>query len=106
MAKEWKKSKAAEAEAAPEAPKVVPSQEMTLEEAKAWRASLAKKEEKVLSAQEKREAFRVFWAVEKAKYGKGKDLEEILWVHLKAISKDKPEQFAEGLDHFGLKKIR
>lgn len=83
------------------------AKEMTLEEAKAYRASLNKPKEKVLSEQAKREEFRLFWAREKAKYGKvkEKDLEGILWLHLKAAKLDSPEQFEEGLKHFGLKKV-
>lgn len=80
--------------------------EMSLEEAKALRASLYKPEAKELSEEEKREEFRLYWAREKYKYGKSKQLEEILWLHLKASKMDKPEQFESGLKHFGLKKIR
>lgn len=81
-------------------------EEMTLEEAKAYRASLYREEKKELSDIEKREQFRIFWAQEKAKYGKSKDLEEILWVHLKSTKKDAPEQFEAGIRHFGLTKIK
>ena len=80
--------------------------EMTMEEAKAYRASLYKPEAKKLSEAEKRDLFRVFWAQEKYKYGKAKDLESILWAHLKASKHDEPENFDKGLAHFGLKKIR
>lgn len=79
--------------------------EMTLEEARAYRASLHKPTEKVLSAPEKREEFRRFWAREKYKYGMPKNLEEVIWLHLKAVKKDEPNQFEEGIAHFGLKKI-
>ena len=82
------------------------NQDMSLEEAKAYRASLYKPAKKKLSEQEKREAFRIYWATEKAKYGKKKDLEGILWLHLKSSKLDEPEQFEKGLAHFGLKKIR
>jgi hypothetical protein len=81
-------------------------QEMTQEEAKAFRASLAKPEDKKLTEQQKREEFRVFWAKSKKKYGKAKDLETILWVHLKAIKMDDPTKFEDGLKHFGLKRIK
>lgn len=80
--------------------------EMSLEEARAYRASLHKPSMAPLSDQEKREKFRVFWASEKQKYGKSKDLEQILWVHLKAVKLDDPEKFEDGLKHFGLKKVR
>ena len=95
MAKE-KKSESAKAD----------SQEMSLEEAKAWRTSLGSKKRE-LSNQEKQKAFRLYWAQEKYKFGKGKDLEHVLWLHLKATKQDEPEQFENGLKHFGLqKKIR
>lgn len=81
------------------------SSEMSMEEAKAYRASLYKPAVRSLTEQEKREEFRLFWAMEKYKYGKSKDLEQILWLHLKASKLDNPENFQEGLSHFGLKKI-
>lgn len=82
------------------------SKEMSLEEAKAYRASLYKPKKAVLSDHEKREQFRLFWAREKRKYDKSKDLEPIVWVHLKACKLDDPEKFEEGLKHFGLKKVK
>ena len=80
--------------------------EMSLEEAKAFRASLHVPKKKSFSEQEKREEFRIYWAQEKSKYGKSKDLEQILWVHLKSAKFDEPEQFEKGLQHFGLKAIK
>ena len=79
-------------------------EEMTLEEAAAWRASLYKPQERKLSEEEKREEFRVFWAKEKSKYGASQDLEPIVWAHLKSSKLDEPKQFEEGIKHFGLKK--
>jgi len=81
-------------------------QEMTLEQAKAYRASLAKPEVKVWSETEKREEFRKFWAQAKRKYGKAKDIEGILWTHLKSSGFDVPEKFEAGLAHFGLKTVK
>ena len=81
-------------------------EEMTLEEAKAYRASLHVPAERVLQEHEKREAFRVFWASNRTKYGKQKNLEEVLWIHLKSAKLDDPKKFEEGLAHFGLKKVR
>lgn len=80
--------------------------EMTLQEAKAYRMSLNKEKVVVLEEHEKREQFRIFWAENKYKYGKAKDLEPILWEHLKASKLNDPENFDKGLEHFGLKKIR
>jgi hypothetical protein len=80
--------------------------EMSLAEARAYRASLYKAQPVKLSDQEKREQFRIYWAENKSKYGKAKELESILWVHLKAVKLDDPEKFEAGIAHFGLKKIR
>jgi hypothetical protein len=82
------------------------NKEMTAEEAKAFRASLYKPEVRVLTEKEKREQFRVFWTKSKRKFGKGKDLEEIVWLHLKSSKMDEPEKFEAGCKHFGLKKIK
>lgn len=81
--------------------------EMTLQEAKAYRMSLnGAPAERKLEDHEKREQFRLFWAENKYKYGKAKDLEPIIWAHLKSAKLDDPENFDKGLAHFGLKKIR
>lgn len=82
-----------------------PAEEMTVAEARAYRASLAKAVIPVLSDEEKREHFRLFWAQEKSKYGKSKDLESVLWLHLQAVKMDCPEKFEDGIAHFGFKKI-
>jgi len=76
--------------------------EMSLEEAKAYRASLYKEKDTVLSESDKREAFRKFWALNKSRYGKTKDIESVLWVHLEASGFSDPAKFLEGLEHFGL----
>jgi hypothetical protein len=57
-----------------------------------------------LSSISSRESFRIFWASAKKEYKKSKDLEDVLWAHLKATGNDKPELFEKGLQHFGLKK--
>lgn len=80
-------------------------EEMTLEEARAYRAARHAAKAPSLSEEQKKEQFRLFWALEKTKYGRPKELEEILWLHLKAIKHDAPEKFEAGLKHFGLKKV-
>lgn len=80
--------------------------EMSVEEARALRAAKHNALPKKMSDQEKREAFRLFWAQEKSKYDREKDLEGALWVHLKAINMDQPENFKKGLANFGLQEIR
>jgi hypothetical protein len=82
------------------------NQDLSLEEARALRASLYKPAQPELTEEDKREQFRIFWAQQKYKYGKSKDLEEILWLHLRTVGMNEPEKFEDGLAHFGLKKIR
>jgi hypothetical protein len=81
-----------------------PQEQMSPEDAKAFRASLYKEPKKAMSEKERRMQFKIFWAKEKAKYKKSRSLEEILWLHLKATKRDEPGQFEDGLRHFGLKK--
>jgi hypothetical protein len=101
MPKDNKKQQIAQSE-----PVEQPKQDMTLEEAKAYRASLHKPAPVVFNEQDRKEQFRIFWAREKSKYGRPKELEKALWLHLKSIGMDSQEQFEAGLQHFGLKKIR
>ena len=82
------------------------NKEMSLEEARAYRASLYKEEPVELTEQEKREQFRIYWAENKYKFGKASNLEEILWVHLKSTKMNDPKSFEQGIAHFGLKKIK
>lgn len=77
--------------------------EMTLEEAKAYRASLATPKQEKLTESQIREQFRIFWAQNRTKYGAKKELEPILWLHLQAMKFDAPEKFEEGIKNFGLK---
>lgn len=78
--------------------------EMSLEEAKAFRASLHKPVKKVLSDEQKREAFRVWWAKRKKDLSKSGKVEYAVWLHLKTIGMDDPENFEAGIYNFGYKK--
>lgn len=80
--------------------------EMSLEEARAYRAALHKPTVKPLNEAQKREAFRIFWAGNKSKYGTSKQLEKVLWLHLKSVGMDHPEKFHDGIFNFGLKKVK
>jgi hypothetical protein len=80
-------------------------QEMTLEEARAFRAALVSTALKPLSQKQKREAFKIYWTQNKKKYGLTAKLEEILWLHLVATKNDSPDKFDAGLAHFGIKKV-
>lgn len=79
--------------------------EMSLEEAKAYRASLAKPFQKPLSQKQKRDAFKVFWTQNKRKYGLTGKLEHVLWLHLVSTNNDDPANFEAGLKNFGIKKV-
>lgn len=81
------------------------NKEMTLAESAAWRASLYKPEAPKLSDEEKKEAFRQYWATERSKYNQPRDLEQVLWLHAIATKKTDPSQFDEMIQHFGFKKI-
>jgi hypothetical protein len=85
---------------------VIAKQEMTIEESKAYRASLYRPKKKLLSESERRNSFRLFWAQNRKQYGEDKTLEPILWIHLMATGNDQPDKFENGLAHFGLKRIR
>ena len=81
------------------------AQEMTLEEAKAFRAALAQPSQKVLNPRQKRDAFKVYWTQNKNKYGMTGKLEHVLWLHLVATQNDEPANFEAGLKNFGIKKV-
>jgi hypothetical protein len=51
-----------------------------------------------------RDEFSLFWTRVRKEYNRSKDIEPVLWAHLKSIGHDKPELFEAGLKHFGLKK--
>lgn len=81
--------------------------EMTADEARAYRkARYQAPAPAPLSEQQKREAFRIFWAQAKSQYGQPKNLEQVLWLHLKSTKQDEPSKFEAGVAHFGLKKIK
>jgi len=88
-------------------PALQSEQEMTIAEARAYRAArYTAPGPAPLSEQEKREAFRIYWAQAKSQYGQPKNLEEVLWLHLKSTKQDEPSKFEAGVAHFGLKKIK
>lgn len=80
--------------------------DMTLEEARAFRASLAKPAaDRPLSQKQKRDAFKIYWTQNKKKYGMTGKLEHILWLHLVSTNNDEPANFEAGLKNFGIKKV-
>jgi hypothetical protein len=57
-----------------------------------------------MTEQEKKEAFKAYWARSRKLFNKEKEIEDVLWAHLKAIGCDSEELFDEGIANFGLKK--
>jgi hypothetical protein len=58
---------------------------------------------KILDEEVVREEFRKFFIKAKRKLGLENKMEEIIWLHLKAIKHDKPEKFEDGIANFGYK---
>jgi ribosome biogenesis protein Nip4 len=67
------------------------------------RQSRMEKQE-ILEDVDARESFREYWAVNKKSFNQSKEVEEVVWAHLKAIEHDQPELFEIGVGHFGFNK--
>jgi hypothetical protein len=52
---------------------------------------------------ENREDFKKYFLRLSKKLNLDKSLEEVIWIHLKAIKCDKKELFDKGIEHFGYK---
>ncbi len=48
--------------------------------------------------------FKSWWAAKKREYKRPAELLDVLWIHLKATQKTSPQDWEEGLAHFGLKR--
>lgn len=68
---------------------------------------MAKPKESTFVSSEKisdsREEFRVYFVGLKKKLNLAPELENIIWLHLKAVGMDKKDQFSAGVNHFGYK---
>jgi len=51
-----------------------------------------------------RNEFSEFWAQNRKDYGRPRELEAVIWAHLKSSGHAQPGLFEAGLKHFGLKK--
>lgn len=51
--------------------------------------------------EDSREEFRKYFIGIKRKLNLAPDLEDIIWIHLKATGMDKKDKFNEGIKHFG-----
>lgn len=53
--------------------------------------------------EDSREEFRKYFVELKRKLSLSAELENVIWLHLKAVGMDKKEKFNEGINHFGYK---
>lgn len=76
-------------------------QEMTGKELRkaAHEAKMAKKE----AIEDSREEFRKYFVGLKRKLGLAPELENVIWLHLKAVNMAQKDKFNEGVKHFGYK---
>ncbi len=76
-----------------------------ISEARSAKLALIESRKKInKNEEESRVKFQEFWALNKIKYNTQKDIEPILWAHLKAAGFTTPEKFEAGIENFGLKK--
>ena len=78
-------------------------EEKELKQAKKNKVAIAIKKERPKKESEHREDFRQYFVRLSRKLNLDKYLEEVLWLHLKAIKHDKKELFDDGIKHFGYK---
>jgi len=50
-----------------------------------------------------REEFRIYFVELKRKLNLAPEIEDVMWLHLKAIGMNQKEKFNEGVKHFGYK---
>ena len=81
----------------------VESEAERIEKARKKRIALAKESKKAEEKTDERENFRKYFLKLSKKLGLNKSLEEVVWMHLKAIKHDKKELFDKGVKHFGYK---
>lgn len=81
------------------------SQEERIAQAKEKRKKAWEEKQKQDGSEERirREEFRRFFVRIKGKLKIGKEMEEILWLHLKASGFDTKDKFEKGIKHFGYK---
>lgn len=73
--------------------------ELRLKRKEAAEALLAEKEAEI----NQREEFRKFFIKLNSQLKLNRDMENVLWLHLKASGFDKKDKFVEGIQHFGYK---
>lgn len=67
------------------------------------KAHEAKIQAKLSDEKQTREEFRKFFVKIKKKLSITADMENIIWIHIKASGFDKKEKFEDGIRHFGYK---
>lgn len=77
-----------------------------MDNARELKMALIKARQKVNKKDEEiRVKFQEYWAQNKTNYSCPKDVEPIIWAHLKAAGYDSPEKFEAGIKNFGFEKI-
>lgn len=79
--------------------------EITVDEARALRVALYKEKQNsnTISNKSAREQFKEYFVQIKRKLNLPSNIENAVWLHLKAIGCDKPELFKKGIENFGYK---
>lgn len=83
--------------------KKVLSEDEKIAKARKRNVAIAKKPIVFVAPTNQRESFRLYFLTIRKKLGLNRDLEEIIWTHLKAIKHDKEELFSDGVRNFGYK---
>lgn len=78
-------------------------EEEIVAKARKKRLALAMDKSKPTDKTDDREDFRKYFLKLGKKLNLDKSLEEVIWVHLKAINCDKKDKFEDGVKHFGYK---
>lgn len=79
------------------------TEEDTIAKARKKRIALAQDRTPVAEKSDDREDFRKYFLTISKRLKLDRSLEEIIWIHLKAIKHNKKEMFDKGIKHFGYK---
>lgn len=79
------------------------SEDEKIAKARKRKVAIAKEPKVFVAETDQRESFRLYFIKLRKKLGLKRDLEEIIWTHLKAIGHDKEELFDAGIENFGYK---
>jgi hypothetical protein len=78
-------------------------EEVEMTPAEMRRAAHEAKMAEVAAVEDSRDEFRKYFIGLKKKLDLAPELENVIWIHLRAIGMDKKDQFNDGIKHFGYK---